>query len=116
MGLSTALPFVLSAVWCTRVGVGAHVPRGAGEDCWMSLHCSLPYSSAVRNNCCCDRLFVFSFCVAFGRYPYMCEFCFVLFTHPSLTLSDALGTPSSQQALLSLCLGYGLLSLTALFA
>lgn len=39
------------------------------------------------------------------------QFVLIIFTHPSLILSDSLETPfSSQQALLILCLGYGLLS------
>lgn len=45
------------------------------------------------------------------------QFVLLIFTQLSLTLSDSLETPPSPlQALLILCLGYGLLSLVGLFA
>lgn len=75
------------------------------------------YSSDFSNNCCPDRFFFLLFALFLDNIHTCMQFVLIIFTHPSLTLSDSLETPfSSQRALLILRRGYGLLSLTRLFA
>lgn len=77
-----------------------------GRTAGCLLHCSPPYSSNFGNNCCRDRFFFSIFALFLDTIHACMQFVLIIFTHPSLTLSNSLGTPSSsQQALLILCLG-----------
>jgi hypothetical protein len=89
------------------MGVWAHVPCGGRGGLLGVFSTALRLTPPTSVTTAAVTDFFFSIFALFLDTIHACmQFVLIIFTHPSLTLSNSLGTPSSsQQALLILCLG-----------
>lgn len=101
-----------------HMGMWAHAPCGGWGELLGVSSTALRLTPPTSVTTAAVTDFFFSIFALFLDANHTCmQFVLLIFTQLSLTLSDSLGTPPSPlQALLILCLGYGLLSLVGLFA